>query len=655
MDEQLVLTAQTLRLNPDLQKSDVPGDVFVVKNVPGRKYLTVSTEQWKLLRNFVNPSTVPDVLRNVILNRSCLPLREYYELVLKANRAGVLKISGETEPEVQACPWLVSLNPWVTIFLSLIAVVAAVVCLAVRPFPMPGAWPSPAWIDLLIGWALLSLGLSLGQFLAASVLRAGRGEVYDPEFRFLRPVPYFGVSLEDATMTSRLTQVGIWCAHLLPVAATAAALWIYRPTWGLPHVVGLLVMLRPFASGCVSRILSTVCRGTVLDTQKNFLFSLNQRWHVRFRFGISRVSVPYVLARLGWGAMWTLLVIFVALRAANQSLEEVFGSLAYWRDVGAVFGIAGISVILGYIGLPIMRTLWTYFTAKRRELAKAWQRWRVKDSTSATEEQVSRILSESLLFRRIAAAERSDLRERATLKVFKGRKIIHTFHDKSTEVGVVISGKLLVSRRLKSGRAEKAIVLQEGDVFGAHELLDSERQHALIKTLTPVVALMIPMAEFEQRVLRPLGAPLINDLVQKVPFLRRVSFCQSWHPQAIARFAQLTSTVTYHDGEIILVDRQDTQQFYVVYEGRVTVKRLDRVRARLKPGAYFGEVSILQNSSAISDVEATDAARCLLIGKADFLRFVTHNPLVSLQLEEISSHRLGRPIFPLSEHSFEIR
>lgn len=655
MDEQLVLTAQTLKLNPDLQRADVPGRVFVVKNVPGRKYLTVSTEQWNLLRNFANPATVPDVLRSVILNRTCLPLREYYELVLKAYRAGVLKVSGDAEPDVRACRWLISLNPWISIILSVVAVVAAVACLALRPFPQLETWPKAACIDLLIGWGLLCAGLSIGQAMAASVLRAGNGEVYDPEFRFLRPFPYFGVSLEDASMTSRRTQVGIWCARLFPVAATSAVLWFYRPSWGVLHVVGLMVMLRPFANGSVSQMISTICRGLVLDTQKNFLFSLNQRWRVRLQFGLSRISAYYVIARLVWGVVWTLLVIFVALRAANESMEEVFGSVAYWRDVSAVFGIAGIATILAYVGVPVVRAIWTYVIAKERELAKTWSRWRVKEAMPATEEQISRVLSESLLFRRIAAAERSDLRDRGTLKVFKGRKTICTFSDKSTEVGVIISGRLLVYRRLKCGRPEKALILQEGDVFGAHALLDTERQHAMIKTLTPVVALMVPIEDFEQRVLQPLGASLINDLAQKVPFLRGVSFCASWHPQAIARFAQLTSIVGYNDGEVILVDRQDTQQFYVVYEGRVVVKRSNRVRARLKPGAYFGEVSILQNSSAMSDVVATETARCLLISKADFLRFVTHNPLVSLQLEQISSARLGHPIFPLSAHSFEIR
>lgn len=654
MDEQLVLTAQTLRLNPDLQRADAPDDdVFVIKNVPGRKYLTISLDQWNLLRSFANPATAPDVLRAVILNRTCLPLREFYELILKAHRAGVLQ-GGSTPPaEVRARRWGLSVNPWISISLTLISAVFAFSLLGLRPFPYPGTTAGEIILSVLVGWVLLSAGLSLGQVIAASVLRAGGGEVYDPQFHLARPVPYFGVSLDDARMTSRLTQAGIWCARLFPVIATAAILWQYAPAWGFIHVFGVLVMLRPFAGGCMPELISTLCRGLVLDTQKNFLFSLNRRWNVRLKIGLSRWSIGYVAARLVWGVVWIFLVLFVGLRAANQRMQDVFGNAAYWREVGGVFAAAGLLAMLAYIGVPAGRSLWVWLRARQRELSRTRARWRLDTALPASEEQISRVLAESLLFRRIAAAERGDLRDVSQLRTFKSWKTIHNFNDRSTEVGVIISGKVAISRRLKSGRGERWLTLREGDIFGAHALLDAERQQAQIRTLTPVVALMIPIAEFERRVLLPLGVPLVNDLAHKVPFLRNLSFCGSWHPQAVARFAQLSTIVAYHDGELIVEERQDTQQFYVVYEGRVHVKRKGRTRAQLRAGAYFGEVSILQNSAAISDVVAKDTARCLLISKADFLRFVTHNPLVSLQLEEISSQRLGRPIFPLAGHSFE--
>lgn len=655
MDEQLVLTAQTLRLNPDLQRSDVAGETFVVKNVPARKYLTVSVDQWNLLRNFANPATVPDVLRAVILNRTCLPLREYYELVLKAHRAGVLTASRQSEAEVRARRWVVSLTPWVPIVLAIASFVAAVLLLVFRPFPVLGHWSMDVVGELLIGWVLLIVGVSIGQLLSASVLRWGGGEVYDPKFHWLRPVPYFGVNLEDACMTSRLTQTGIWCARLLPVLASAAALWYYRPGWGVLHVLAVLVMLRPFSGASVPKMISTLCRGHVLDTQKNFLFSLNRRWKVRFRFGLSRISVPYLAARLGWGVIWIVIVVYIALRAVNQSVKAVFGSVGYWREVGTVFGVMATVAIIGYLGVPIVRSGWTWVRARGRQLRLTYQRWRVNPQDPAPQEQTARLLAESLLFRRMPPAERNELLEVGRIEVFKAYRMIQRFPDKNTDVGVILSGRMMVYRRTRAGRAEKALILSEGDVFGAHALLDPDRQQVQIRTLSPVVAMMIPMAEFERRVLRPFGTPLAADLLHKVPFLRSVSFCGSWHPQAMARFAQLATIVSYNEGDVIVTDRQESQQFYVVYEGQVHVKKGKRTRAKLKPGAFFGEVSILQNSAAVSDVVAKEASRCLAISKADFLRFVTHNPLVSLQLEEISSRRLGRPIFPLSGVSFEGR
>lgn len=655
MDEQLVLTAQTLKLNPDLQRADVAGEVFVVKNVPARRYLTVSGEQWNLLRNFANPATVPDVLRAVILNRSSLPLREYYELVLKAHRAGILHSARQVEPEVRAVRWAVPLPAWLPIILAVVSLVAAIALLILRPFPHVGAWPVPALVDLAIGWVLLMAGVSIGQVLGASVLRAGGGEVYEPRFHLLRPVPYFGVNLSDACMMPRLAQAGIWCARLFPVFATAAVLWFYRPQWGLVHVAAVVVMLRPFSGGCVPMILSTLCRGLVLDTQKNFLFSLNRRWKVRVKFGLSRLSLPYLAARLAWGVIWIVLVVYIALRAVDQRVEDVFGSVSYWREVGMVFGGLAALTVVAYLGVPLARALWTGTRAQGRQTAKAIKRWRINPQDPAPDEQTSRLLAESLLFRRLPPAERAELKQVATPRVFKAYRTIQKFTDKNLEAGVILSGKLAIYRRTKAGRAEKVLVLSEGDVFGAHALLDPERQQVQIRTLTPVVALMIPMPEFERRVLRPLGAPLVSDLVHKVPFLRNVSFCTSWHPQAMARFAQLANIVSYNDGDTIVADRQDSHQFYVVYEGHVVVKQGKRVRSHLRAGAFFGEVSILQNSAAISDVIAKEPTRCLTISKADFLRFVTHNPLVSLQLEEISSRRLGRPIFPLSPGSFDTR
>ena len=74
--------------------------------------------------------------------------------------------------------------------------------------------------------------------------------------------------------------------------------------------------------------------------------------------------------------------------------------------------------------------------------------------------------------------------------------------------------------------------------------------------------------------------------------------------------------------------------------------------AVIHAGDFFGEIGLLQNSAANAQVAARQDMRCLGISRVEFLRFVTHNHTVALELERVSSKRLGRPIFPLKKGNF---
>ncbi|MFT3783585.1 MAG: cyclic nucleotide-binding domain-containing protein [Nibricoccus sp.] len=660
MDEQLVLTAQTLRLNPHVLRADVSGPAFVVKNGPGRKYLTVTAEQWNLLRNFANPATVPDVLRAVILNRTCVPLREYYELILKALRAGILKVDRQEDrqPPVLASRWPVTLGPKLPMYLTWSCAAIALGLLTTQPFPWPEVHTTGTHIleivgNVFVGWLLLIAAVSLGQALAASVLRDGGGEVYEPRFHFLRPVPYFGLNLEDACICTRVTQASVASVRLFPVFASAAALWWFKPEWGALHVIAVIAMLHPFDGSAMSGLLSTLCRGLVPDTQKNFLFSLNQSWRVKFAAGIRRVSVAYISARLVWGLMWIVMIFFALLRAVNMPLKQLFGSTQYWEEVLIVFGILAAAALIAYFGPPVVRYLYSRGQNYYRRNHRQWKRWRLNPVAPVPEEQISRLMAESLLFRRLPPAERAALSAAGQTRFYKAWSIALPFSEQPKFASVILSGRVRLYRRLKSGRAESVMTLKEGDVFGVHPLLDPDRGPMQVRALTPVLVLMIPIREFERRVIIPMGAPQANNLSQKVPFLSELPFCANWHPQAVARFTQIASMLRYNSGELIVAERQDSQQFFLIYEGRVVVRRDKRVRARLKSGAFFGEVSLLQNSAAESDVAAVEETRCLTISKSDFLRFMTHNPHVAIQLEEISSKRLGHPVYPCKYRTYD--
>src|ERR1700682_3885447 len=105
MDLNLILSAQTLCLAPQVQRSGLINGLVVLKNVTAKTYLKVTPEELVILQQFENPRTVPDVLGTAIRERFCLPLGEFYELVLKAMQANILLQPGQKVKVIRAHEW----------------------------------------------------------------------------------------------------------------------------------------------------------------------------------------------------------------------------------------------------------------------------------------------------------------------------------------------------------------------------------------------------------------------------------------------------------------------------------------------------------------------------------------------------------------------
>src|SRR5689334_6921508 len=111
MEINLLLTAQRLELADQLVQSQSVGGVVIIKNVRECTHLAVTPKQWKLLQLFREPSTVPRMLEQIIDQRLCPPLGEFYELILKAVRAKILIEPHHAAFAVPASNWALSLRP----------------------------------------------------------------------------------------------------------------------------------------------------------------------------------------------------------------------------------------------------------------------------------------------------------------------------------------------------------------------------------------------------------------------------------------------------------------------------------------------------------------------------------------------------------------
>jgi CRP-like cAMP-binding protein len=647
MNETLLLTAEKLSLNRDLRFGRSYKGAFVVKNVPAQTYLTVTPRQWAVVQEFMEPSTVPDVLGRMIAERTCPALDEFYEVILKAYRAGILHEGKSVPFRRHAVRWLVPLPAHLTLILSIAALLTAITALVMHQIPRPQGCK-----DVILGWLVVCGGLSAGYAVAASILSAGDNEVYRPHLHWQTIVPHFALDVRDIRMADSISQLAAWYGRLAPLALIAAAALFMDKSWGLIPVIGLLVGLRP-VYGLFGQTATFLRHHPRLDTDHHLLFTLNHEPGRRLQIVWRQFDWRATAAEFVLGLGWALLAANVVFNLLHLPFRATLSDLSYWQKIIPCLLGAGTLVGLGWC----VHEFWPNARRGIRTLVirwrQRWQRWHTSAEPTYTEATLRQMITKSPLLRRLDAETQAELANLLRpLRVPAFRPVV--FGDQpSAEVGLIASGSAAAYRRLQSGKKAFAFYLGEGDIFGTDDIVEGHSQQLEIRSKTPLFAFVLARDDFERLVVANVGAETVYNLTHKLAFLGRLPLCAHWGHQATARFAQLSQIVKCQEGSLIVREGDEIQAFYIIYEGSVRAMHGAKRLGKIRRGGFFGEISLLQNGTATASLVAREETFCLALSKADFLRFVRHNYYVALTLERISSRRLGHPIFPLNPLSID--
>jgi hypothetical protein len=237
LDPDALLTTSQLKLSGDVRVSDARSQRAVVKYQQGRNYLIVSPLQFKILTDFTTVRAAPGVLLDLIAHRRCPPLREFYELIVKAFYAGILQVENQPLPPQNApSKWTASAAGGPARWLAILAMAAAIATLFVRDLELP----DEVW-QLAVGWALSCVATSVGYVIEASVLAGAGGQVYHPRFHWKTLAPHFRVDLDDVVMTGQKTEIDVALVRMAPHFVIAAVAAVYFPALLLPLLGGVFV------------------------------------------------------------------------------------------------------------------------------------------------------------------------------------------------------------------------------------------------------------------------------------------------------------------------------------------------------------------------------------------------------------------------------
>ena len=108
----------------------------------------------------------------------------------------------------------------------------------------------------------------------------------------------------------------------------------------------------------------------------------------------------------------------------------------------------------------------------------------------------------------------------------------------------------------------------------------------------------------------------------------------------LAAVAAVAIEVEFPADRVIAREGEIGTGFFIVVDGRVKVVRSGTTVARLGPGEFFGELSVLDGGPRVAQVVTEAPTTCLAIASWDFERVLRDEPGVALAVLRVVAARL---------------
>jgi CRP/FNR family transcriptional regulator, cyclic AMP receptor protein len=126
----------------------------------------------------------------------------------------------------------------------------------------------------------------------------------------------------------------------------------------------------------------------------------------------------------------------------------------------------------------------------------------------------------------------------------------------------------------------------------------------------------------------------------KVAVLKSVPLFAGCTDKELEEISKMAKEVQFPEGKQICKQGQTGLGLHVITDGETKVVINGRTRRRLGPGAFFGEMALLDNGPRSAGVVAESAVSTLSLSAWDFKEVVGNHPTIALKVLEEMSKRL---------------
>jgi CRP-like cAMP-binding protein len=110
----------------------------------------------------------------------------------------------------------------------------------------------------------------------------------------------------------------------------------------------------------------------------------------------------------------------------------------------------------------------------------------------------------------------------------------------------------------------------------------------------------------------------ITNPVTRLPSLRPVPIFRGLNKGSLLQVARKSVEVTYPQDAVVVREGDPGDSLCIIVSGAVEVRKKDHAVARLQPGDFFGEISLIDGEPRSATVVAVEDLTLLTISSEDF-------------------------------------
>ena len=127
-------------------------------------------------------------------------------------------------------------------------------------------------------------------------------------------------------------------------------------------------------------------------------------------------------------------------------------------------------------------------------------------------------------------------------------------------------------------------------------------------------------------------APIGSQKDKRIEILKGVRLFSECNKNELRRIASLTTEHVVKSGDVLATQGEPGSQFFMIVEGSATASRHGSRLATFGPGAFFGELALLDGGERTATVVADSDMRVLVLTRREFQSLHTNSPSVAYKM-----------------------